>query len=79
MRRQVELPALYKGRALRAAYRLDLVVSTCVIVEVKSVETVLGVHKAQLLTYMKLANLRAGLLLNFHVPVLKEGITRLSL
>ena len=58
-------------------YRLDLLVDGIVIIEVKAIEAVLGVHRAQLLTQMKLANKPAGLLLNFNVPLMKDGITRL--
>lgn len=79
VRRQVVIPVQYKGQPLDAVYRMDLVVNDQVVVEVKAVEAILGVHKAQLLTYMKLSRIPAGLLLNFHVPVLKDGITRLTL
>jgi GxxExxY protein len=68
-----------RGRVFAAAFRADLVVDGRVIIEVKSVETVLPVHKAQLLTYMKLSKTPVGLLINFNVPRLVDGITRLSL
>jgi len=74
--RQVEIPLNYKGVALDAGYRIDLIFDKRVIVELKAVEVVLPVHEAQLLTYMKLTSIRVGLLLNFNVPVLKEGIHR---
>jgi len=79
VRRQVEVPVIYKGRSLSGAYRLDLLISEEVIVEVKTVDSILGVHRAQLLTYLRLLNARRGLILNFNVPVLKDGIVRLIL
>ena len=75
-RRQVNLPVLYKGVALDCAYRLDLVVEDKVVVELKAIEHILPVHKAQLLTYLKLTNLHVGLLINFNVPLLADGIIR---
>ena len=73
---QVALPVLYKGKRLNAGYRIDLRVSQQVIVELKSVRTIESIHKAQLLTYLKLARIRYGLLLNFNVPLMKHGIHR---
>jgi GxxExxY protein len=67
----------YKTLRLEATYKLDLVVEDTVIVEVKCVETLLPVHRAQLLTYMRLANKPAGLLINFNVPRLMDGVKRL--
>jgi len=75
-KRQVELPVLYKGLNLDCGYKIDLVVQDEVILELKSVEKLLPVHQAQLLTYMKLANKRVGLLINFNVPLLTQGIIR---
>jgi GxxExxY protein len=77
--RQVELPVVYKGCTLDCGYRIDLLVEGALIVELKAVERLMPLHDAQLLSYMKLARLRTGLLLNFNVPVLKEGIRRMSL
>jgi GxxExxY protein len=77
--RQVPLPLFYKGRPLECAYRLDLVVERSVIVEIKSVEQLLPVHQAQLLTYMKLSGTPTGLLLNFHSAFLRDGIRRMTL
>lgn len=77
--RQVPLPIEYKGVELECGYRIDLLVEDQVVLELKAVETVLGVHKAQLLSYLKLSGKRTGLLLNFHVELLKHGITRLVL
>lgn len=73
---QVNFPLKYKGIELNAGYVIDFVFDNRVIVELKAVETVIPVHEAQLLTYMKLMNIRVGLLLNFNVPVLKDGIYR---
>lgn len=73
---QIEVPLEYKGFRLDCGYRLDLLVDRKIIVEVKAVERVLGVHEAQLLTYMRLLNKSVGLLMNFHCPVLKNGIVR---
>jgi len=73
---QVPLIVNYKGVQLDGGYRLDLVYEKRVIVELKAVEEVLPVHIAQLMTYLKLTGIRVGLLLNFNVPVLKNGIYR---
>lgn len=77
VRRQVLLPLIYKEVTLDIGYRLDLVVEDQLIVELKTVERVLPIHEAQLLTYLKLSGLSTGLLLNFNSPVLKDGIKRL--
>ena len=79
VRRQVSVPIMWKGRELSQPLRLDMLVADAVIVEVKAIEDVLKVHEAQLLSYMRLSGKRRGLLLNFHVAVLKNGITRCSL
>ena len=75
-RRQVELPVHYKKVNLDCGYRLDLLVEETAVLELKSVEKVLPVHEAQLMTYLKLSRKPVGLLLNFNVPVLKDGIVR---
>jgi GxxExxY protein len=75
--RQVPLPLVYKGVKLDCGYRIDVLVERRVVVEVKSVECVLPIHEAQLLTYLKLGGWRVGLLINFNVPLLKDGIRRL--
>jgi GxxExxY protein len=75
-RRQVELPVLYKGRPLDAGYRLDLVVENTVVIEVKAVEMLHEIHEAQLLTYLRLSGLTTGLLINFNVKYLRDGILR---
>jgi GxxExxY protein len=72
----VAIPVRYKGIELDCGYRLDLVVADLVVVEIKAIEKLLPVHEAQLLTYLKLGGWPIGLLLNFNVPVLKEGIIR---
>ena len=73
---QKPLPVVYREITLECGYRLDLLVEEQVIVEIKSVEALLPVHKAQLMSYLKLSNLPVGLLINFNVAVLKSGIIR---
>ncbi|HMA35034.1 MAG TPA: GxxExxY protein [Chloroflexia bacterium] len=75
--RQQALPVVYKGVRLDAGYRLDLVVGDQLIVEIKAVEGLLPIHGAQLLTYLRLSGCPLGLLINFNVPILKDGIKRL--
>jgi GxxExxY protein len=77
VRSQQPLPLVYKTLALDNAYRIDLIVNDAIVVEVKTVERILPIHEAQLLTYLKLSRRRLGLLLNFQVPLLKDGIRRL--
>jgi GxxExxY protein len=77
IRRQVPLPVVYKGVKLDCGYRMDLVVENLVVVEFKTVEKLLPVHDAQLLSYLKLSGMSLGLLINFHVPVLKDGLRRI--
>lgn len=79
LRRQVELPIVFEGHRVNAAYRIDIVVEQQLILEIKSVERVLPVHEAQLRTYLRLSGLKTGLLLNFLVPVMKDGIRRMSM
>ncbi len=73
---EVSVPLNYKGMSLDSGYRIDLIVAGKVIVEVKAVATVLPIHKAQLLTYLKLKGLRVGLLINFNTQTLVTGIRR---
>ena len=73
---QVKLPVIYKGKSLDKDFYIDILVNNLVIVELKSVEVMLPVHEVQLLTYLRLANKKLGLLINFNVPVLKDGIRR---
>ncbi|MBI5783114.1 MAG: GxxExxY protein [Gammaproteobacteria bacterium] len=75
--RQVSLPVVYKEIKLDCGYRMDLVVEGLVVLELKSVDRLLPIHEAQLLTYLKLRNYHAGLLINFNVPVLKQGLRRI--
>src|SRR5208337_202239 len=75
--RQRSLPVAYKGVQLDCGYRIDLVVENKVIVELKTVQELLPIHEAQLLTYLKLSGLTVGLLINFNVPVLRRGIKRI--
>lgn len=75
--RQVPLPVKYKDVQLDCGYRIDIVVERSVIIEVKAVERIIPVHEAQLLSYLKLSRMRVGLLMNFHVPVLKSGLKRI--
>lgn len=77
--RQVELPVVYDGVRLDAGFRLDLVLNDCLIVELKTVEELLPIHQAQTLTYLKLSGKRLALLINFNVPLIKEGIRRIAL
>ena len=73
---QVDLPLYYKGRLTNKTFRIDLLVEDEIIVDLKAVENVFPIHEAQLLTYMKLTNKKLGLLINFNVPLLKQGIMR---
>ena len=75
--RQVPLAITYKGMTLDCSYRLDFVIERYLVVELKSVERLLPIHEAQLLTYLKLSGMRIGLLMNFNVRLLKDGIKRL--
>ena len=77
--KEVKLPVMYRGRQVSDdGFRLDLLVDDQVIVELKSVEKIQPVHVKQLLTYLRLANKPLGLLINFNVPILKDGISRIS-
>ncbi|MET0649938.1 MAG: GxxExxY protein [Pyrinomonadaceae bacterium] len=75
--RQVPLPVLYDELKLEAGFRIDVLVERRLVLELKSVEALLPVHRAQVLTYLKLSGYRLGLLINFNVAVLKDGIRRL--
>jgi GxxExxY protein len=74
--RQKALPVQYRGVLIDCGYRIDLLVGNEVIVELKSVERILPVHEAQILTYLRLSGFAVGLLLNFNVPLMKDGIRR---
>ena len=75
--RQVPLPVIYKSLQLDCGYRLDFLVEKTVVVELKAVDVLQGIHDAQLLTYLKLGGWPIGLIINFNVPVLKKGIKRM--
>ena len=77
--RQHPMPVAYKGVQIDCGYRLDVFVESRLILELKSVDAIKGIHQAQLLTYMKLAGVAVGLLMNFNVARLKDGIKRLVL
>ena len=77
--RQRDMPLLYKGVKLDCGYRLDFIVEGQLIVELKAVTELLPIHQAQLLTYLKLERRSLGLLINFNVPVLKDGIRRVAI
>jgi len=74
---QVALPVVYKGSKIDCGYQMDLVVENAVVLELKSCEKIEPIHQAQLLTYLKLSGLKLGLLLNFNVPVMRDGIRRI--
>jgi GxxExxY protein len=78
-KRQVELPVLYKGLKLDCGYKIDLVIQDSVILELKVVEKLHPIHQAQLLTYMRMTGKQVGLLINFNVPLLTQGIVRMVL
>lgn len=74
---QMPLPVIYKGVKLDCGYRLDLVVEDSVIVEIKAIEQLAPIHDAQVISYLRLADKRVGLLINFHVRLLKNGVKRI--
>jgi GxxExxY protein len=76
---QVRVPVEYKGVTFDQELRLDAIIDRCLIVEIKAVECVLPVHKAQLLSYMKLMDVPVGLLINFHARLLRDGLSRMVL
>ena len=77
--RQCELPVRYKDSVLDCGYRLDFLVEDSLVVEIKSVSILLPIHEAQMLTYLKLGNWNLGLLINFNMPTLKDGVRRVVL
>jgi GxxExxY protein len=74
--REKVLPLVYRGQPVETAYRLDLIIAGQLLIELKAVESVLPIHHAQVVTYLKLLRLPLGLLINFNVPLIKNGITR---
>jgi len=77
VRCEVELPVKYKGLDIEAGYRIDMLVADCIVIENKSVQELVPIHEAQLLTYMKLSGCRLGFLVNWNVPLIKDGIKRI--
>jgi GxxExxY protein len=73
---QLTLPIIYDGVRLDAGYRIDLLVEECVIVELKAIDKLLPVHEAQLLSYLRMSDMRLGLLINFNVKLLRDGVRR---
>jgi GxxExxY protein len=78
VQRQILLPIEFEELCINSGLRLDMLVNECMVVEVKAAEVLLPVHKAQLLTYLKLSGYRLGLLINFNVAMIQEGITRIA-
>jgi GxxExxY protein len=76
-RRQVDIPVRYEDVFLETGFRVDVIVDKCVIVELKSAAAIIPIHEAQLLTHLRLTKIRLGLILNFNVPLMKEGIKRM--
>ena len=76
-KRQEPLPIVYKGTKLDCGYRLDIIVENAVVIELKACDKIEPIHRAQLLTYLKLSGLNLGLLLNFNTPVMRDGIVRI--
>jgi GxxExxY protein len=76
-RRQVGIPIVYEGMTLEAGYRLDLLVGDAIVIEVKAVEALTRLHEAQMLTYLRLSNKRLGFLMNFNVPLFRDGLRRI--
>jgi GxxExxY protein len=76
--RQIVLPVLYRNIRIDAGFRMDILVAGLVVVEIKATERLLPIHEAQLLTYLKLSGYRLGLLINFNVVLIKDGIRRMA-
>lgn len=76
VQRQVPVPVSFKGRQIDLAYRMDMLVNDLVVLELKAIEKLMPVHEVQLMTYMRLANKKTGLLINFHTPYLRDSIVR---
>ena len=79
VRSQLPMPLVYEGLEIGSGYRIDLLVENTVIVEIKAIDALLRVHEAQVLTYLKLSSCRIGFLMNFNVPLMKQGIRRFIL
>jgi GxxExxY protein len=79
IKRQQPTPVIYKEIKLECGYRIDILVENCIVIELKVVDAIIPIHEAQILTYMKFAKMKIGLLINFNVTVLKNGIKRYKL
>ncbi|MBV9510919.1 MAG: GxxExxY protein [Caulobacteraceae bacterium] len=79
VRRQVMLPIVYEDVALDAGYRLDILVNDQIIIEIKAIEALTRLHEAQIITYLRLSKLKLGFLMNFNVPLFKDGLKRVVL
>ncbi|MEX2571599.1 MAG: GxxExxY protein [Gemmatimonadota bacterium] len=77
VQQQLVLPIIYEGERIDAGYRIDLLVEHCVIIEIKAIQAVLPIHEAQLLSYLRLSGQKVRLLLNFHVPHMRDGVKRM--
>jgi GxxExxY protein len=77
--REVMVPVIYKGKTIRLGFRADILVANLILLEIKAVATLLPVHDAQILTYLRMSQIRVGLLLNFHAVRLKDGLRRFIL
>ena len=77
MRCEVALPVRYAGVEIEAGYRIDMLIAECIVIENKSVQSLAPIHEAQLLTYLKLSGHRLGFLVNWNVPLIKDGIKRM--
>lgn len=75
---ELALPVVYKGKEFDSSFRVDLMIEDCLIVELKAAEKILPVHGAQIISYLKMSNRALGLLINFNVPVLRQGIKRFA-
>jgi GxxExxY protein len=76
---EVPIPVIYKGRSLGIGYRIDLLVADALVLELKCVESLAPIHTSQLITYLRLLNIKRGLIINFNVRLLKNGIKRISI
>lgn len=76
IKKEVPLPLVYKGKKLDCGYRIDILVENKILIELKSVEQLMNIHLAQTITYLRLSGLQLGFLINFNVPLIKDGIRR---
>lgn len=78
-RRQVDVPVNYRGHDLGIGFRADIIVEGCLLLELKAVETITGIHQAQVITYLRLLGIKRGFILNFNCKLMKDGIKRVSI